>query len=293
MKTLEYLADPTLRSIYLPGMLAGALAVFACGLLSPLVVVKRLGFIGQGISHSAFGGIGVASLLAAWGWIDSGGRAEFAVVVAFCAIAAWGMGALSRPTGGRRVDSEDTTIGLFLVGSMALGAILVQVARESAQAAGHPGDVRSWESILFGSVGVTSDAELRLAASVALLVALAGFLFRRPLLFWAADEDAAAGFGVPTRATRAGLMLTLALVVVTTMKVAGVVLATALLVLPGATALRLSSRLWAVAGLSVAIGLLGVGGGFVLAFEQGWQPGPCIVAAMVAIYGLALGVSKR
>lgn len=293
MKTLEYLSDPVLRGIYLPGIGVGALAALACGIVSPVVVVKRLGFVGQGISHSAFGGIGVASLLAAWGLIETGGRAEFAVVVAFCAAAAWGMGVLGGAAAGRRSGSEDTAIGVFLVASMALGAILVQVAREQALASGRAGDVRSWESILFGSVSVTGMEEVRLCAGVAGLVALSAWAFRRPGLFWAADEEAARAFGVPTRAVRAGLMLALALVVVTTMKVAGVVLSTALLVLPGATALRVSDRLTTVWGMSVAVGLAGIGAGFVVSFETGWQPGPSIVGALVAMYATALVIGKR
>ena len=63
MKTFEYLSDPLMSSLFWPGVLAGiAIAILSAG-LSVFVVVKRLSFIGQGISHAAFGGVGLAAIL--------------------------------------------------------------------------------------------------------------------------------------------------------------------------------------------------------------------------------------
>jgi len=112
---------------------------------------------------------------------------------------------------------------------------------------------------------------------------------RRPLLFWATDEQTARAFGVPVGLVRGGLMVVLGLVVVTSMKVAGVVLASALLVLPGATALRLSSRLWSVVGWSLVVGAAGVLAGFVVAFEADWPVGPSIVLVQVVLFAGACG----
>jgi zinc transport system permease protein len=81
------------------------------------------------------------------------------------------------------------------------------------------------------------------------------------------------------------LLVLLALAIVVTMRLAGVVLATALLVLPGATALRCSARLWPVVGLAVAAGLAGAVGGIVASFELDWPPGPSIVLVQVGLFG--------
>ncbi len=287
MQIARFLSDPMMREIYLPGTLAGLCTVLMCGLLSPLVVVKRLGFIGQGISHSAFGGVGVAAMLAAMGLLTTGGVGEFAVIAIFCIAAALGMGLLAD----RKRTPEDTTIGLFLVGSMAAGALLVAMARGQAARFGNRPDTRSWESILFGSVMGAGRAEVVLAASVLAIVLIAMFIMRRPLLFWAFDEDAARAFGVRARGMRIVLMILLALVVVTAMKTAGVVLASALLVLPGATALRLSQRLIPVTLISIACGLIGLLGGLTLSVEQNQQPGPCVVLVMAAIFTVAMAWS--
>ena len=62
MKTIEYLFGPN-SSLFWPGVIAGLAMAMMCSVLSVLVVLKRLAFIGQGISHAAFGGIGLAAVL--------------------------------------------------------------------------------------------------------------------------------------------------------------------------------------------------------------------------------------
>jgi ABC-type Mn2+/Zn2+ transport system permease subunit len=288
IRLIDHLRDPAMRAIYLPGLIAGLSTVVVCALLSPLVVVRRLGFVGQGISHCAFGGVGVAAVLAAYGLLGRGSVMEFAVVSVFCISAALGMGMIAD----RRQTPEDSTIGMFLVGSMAVGALLVTMARDHAAAAGRMPDTRSWESILFGSVMVAGDVEMVLSIGVMVVVTAAVWLLRRALLFWAFDEDSARAFGVPAGAMRAALMILLALVVVTAMRTAGVVLASALLVLPGATALRLSDRLGTVVGISIACGVIGLLVGMAMSIQLDWQPGPSIVLVMVAMFVAALAWSR-
>lgn len=287
MRTIEYLTNPDfalLLEIYLMALLGGAAVVLMCGVLSVLVVVKKLGFVGQGISHSAFGGIGLATLLGAYGLAPAGGVVEFSVIVGFCVAAAIGIAAVSD----RRAIPADTAIGVFLVASMAAGAVMVQVGREAAQARGRAPDVRTWESILFGSITSASREEIVLAWLAAGLVLGAAWWTRRATLFWAFDEESARAFGVRTTLVRNSLMVLLALAVVTAMKLAGVVLATALLVLPGAAALKLSDRLWPAVLISCGVGLAGLAGGLVLSIEANWPPGPSVVLVMTAVFAAAL-----
>lgn len=274
-----------MREIYATALLAGLAIVVLCGVLSVLVVVKRLGFVGQGVSHSAFGGIGMAAMLAALGAIRPAGAAEFAVIVGFCVLAALGIASVSD----RRTTPVDSAIGMFLVGSMALGAVLVQVSQPIARALGNPAMTRSWESILFGSILAAGKADAALAWAVAIALLACVWWVRRPMLFWSFDEESAAAFGVPAGRMRPALMVVLAVSVVTAMKLAGVILATALLVLPGAIALRLSDRLWRVVGLSVAVGVVGLLAGFAASIELDWQAGPSMVLVMTAMFFAAAG----
>jgi len=271
VRTLDYLTD----TMYLPGV-ATALAVAIMGaVLSPLVVLKRMSFVGQGISHAAFGGVGVAAILGlARLGVDSG-AAEFLVVAAFCVAAALLVAALIQ----RGAGEADTAIGIVLVGSMALGAILVQLAYARFRTG-----IRPWESILFGSVMNVGPSDAAAASLVTLAVIAALWWVRRPMLFWAFDEPVAPAFGVPAGALRTTLVVLLALAIVTATKLAGVVLATAVLVLPGAIALRLTDRLGACLGLSVAAALAGLLGGLVLSFEANLPPGPSIVVVFVGLY---------
>lgn len=277
---------------------AGLSVVLMCGVLSPLVVVKRLGFVGQGVSHSAFGGIGVAAMLAVFlpAGLGAGSASliQLGVVVAFCIAAALGMAAVSHRRGSGGV-TEDTAIGLFLVASMALGAVLVQGAMGLAASRGRAGTVQSWESILFGSILTADSTDAAAGWVVCAMVVGAAWWVRRPMMLWAFDEDSASAFGVSGRAMKTLLMVLLALAVVVAMRLAGVVLATALLVLPGATALKISDRLAMVTGVSVGCGVVGLLGGLTLSHFTDWQPGPCVVLVMTGIFAGAMvwGIRPR
>jgi zinc transport system permease protein len=282
VNTIEYLSDPALRQIYLPGILTGLGIAVMCAMLSPLVVLKRLSFVGQGISHAAFGGIGVAALAAVWFGAAAPAlnlpQVQFALVLAFCLLSALLIGFLT-DRGSRQAD---TAIGIVLVGSMALGAILIQLAMERGLRQN-----RGWESILFGDVFSVGPADARLAWIVAVSIVLILWALRRRMLFWAFDEAAAPAFGVPAAAMKYVLITLLAVAIVTAMKLAGVVLATALLVLPAAAALRLSDRFATVVAISAAAALVGVIAGLTLSFEANLPPGACIVAVLVGVFAAA------
>ena len=286
MRTIEFLRDPAVAHIYLYAALAALPVVLACGILSVVVVVKRLGFVGQGVSHSAFGGIGVAALLAAMGVLPTGTwepAAQMGVVLLFCIGAALGMAAVSD----RRTVPVDTAIGMFLVASMAIGAVLVQASRTIAERNGRTGMVQSWESILFGSITAAGPADIRLGLIIGAVVVGAAWWFRRPMMFWCFDEESAVAFGVPSRWMKTLLLVLLALAVVTAMKLAGVILATALLVLPGAAALKMTDRLRPALAWSCGFGCLSLIAGLVLSIETDWQAGPSVVLVLVALFAAA------
>lgn len=293
-ETRTWLADPALaemlRSIYITGL---AIAVL-CAPLSIFVVLKRLAFIGQGISHAAFGGWGVASILA--GTSAAGGalayvgnfaattHGQLAIVFALCLVASLVIAWLSDSRGGARSQSlePDTAIGVVLVASMALGAVLNRLARNP----------KPWESFLFGSIVESGPADALVAVGAMAVVLVVLFLARRPLLFWAFDEPAARAFGVRGRAMNALLMTLLALATVVSMRLVGVVPATALLVLPGATALQLARRWVPAMVLAIVLAIVGVVLGLLASFELDILPGASIVLAMTLLFALASLASK-
>jgi ABC-type Mn2+/Zn2+ transport system permease subunit len=281
MNTIDYLFSRDLAPMYWPGLLAGLAIALMAAPLSLLVVLKRLAFIGQGVSHAAFGGVGLSALIGASLGVNFanalGGVPQLAIVLGFCAVSGLVIAGLS----GRRA-SADTAIGVVLVASMALGAILMHQAHAMRSIS-----VPAWESVLFGAILAVDVTGLAVAALAALLVLGVLAWHRRGLMFWTVDEAAAPAFGLRVDRLRFIVMLLLTLAVVVSMKLAGVVLSTALLVLPGAAALLITNR-WRVAlALATMFSVLGVLIGLVLAFEIDWPPGPSIVLVLSVVYALA------
>ncbi|MGP1347284.1 MAG: metal ABC transporter permease [Phycisphaerales bacterium] len=275
---------PDAVALFWPSLIAGlAIAIFA-GLLSPLVVLRKMAFVGQGISHAAFGGAGIAAILGLTAPTLPHAAGTLIIVAAVCILC----GVLIASFANRSAASEDTLIGIFLVAFMALGSILLTLATHGTRL--NPGGpppvgVEAW---LFGSILDVTRADALLACIAAIAIAATLIAMRRSIAFWAFDEPGAQAFGINTPRVRLTTMVLLAIAVVAAMKLAGAVLATALLVLPGAIALRLSQRLAAVIALSLITATLGVAVGLALAFTAGNLPaGPCIVAVLVAAFMLA------
>jgi ABC-type Mn2+/Zn2+ transport system permease subunit len=276
--TYLYLSDPMLRSLFLPSVVTGLAIAALCSMLSVLVVLKRLAFIGQGVSHAAFGGVGLAAAMGLFAAAGAGGGAtvgllQFGVIFAFCLGAALLIGYLSE----KGETEADTAIGIVLVASMGLGAVLIHRARTGV----------AWETFLFGSITAVGWFDAIVGIAVAAAVTLTLWALRRPLIFWAFDPGVARAVGVNERAMTLVLMTLLALATVTAMKLAGVVLATAMLVLPGAIALRLSKRAGVVLTLSGLASLIGVVGGIIVSFEADWPTGPAIVCVLSALFVVA------
>lgn len=276
MKTYEYLF---VEGAYWPAVVTAVAVAIPAAVLSVVVVLKRLAFIGQGISHAAFGGVGIAAVLGLAGASAAGGLGMLGVVAAFCVAAALGIAWLSD----RGRVHTDTAIGIVLAVAMAVGFLL---HRQAGMMAAEAGRARppALESVLFGNVITVRWSDAYLAVVVGAVVLATLWWWRRPMLFWAFDESASEAFGVRAGAAKRVLLVVLALTVVLVMKLAGVVLATALLVLPGAIALRMSDRLRTVGVIAVIAGVVGVVGGLVVSFELDWQTGPSIVLALAGLY---------
>jgi len=283
LETWDYLFSPDM-DFARQALIAALCTATAAAALSPIVVLKRLAFVGQGVSHSAFGGIGIVAVL------GLGHMTGEAVVFAFCLGAALVIAAMS----GRKTR-EDTAIGIVLVATMALGSILLGLRYELNQPAyqwyqdliaGSPAPA-GWDSILFGSVAVAGPRGMWLSIGVMALVIGAVWALRRSLMCYVFDEVAATAAGISTTRMRASLMILLALVIAAGMKLVGVVLISALLVLPGAVSLRITRTLAGTMLITWLSAVIGVAGGMILAFEFDLQPGPCIVLVLIVQYAIA------
>lgn len=247
-------------------LLAGLVVGLGCAVLAFFVVLRRMAFVGVGISHAALGGVALGVLL---------GLNPVLSALVFSVAVAWLIGAI----GGRGQLSEETAIGIFFPTAMALGVALM---------AGTPDYRQSLLSYLFGNILLVQRGDLVLATvlvGITLLVILALF---KELLFISVDEETARAAGLPAVGLRYLLLTLLALTIVSAIKVVGIVLVSAFLVIPAATAQLVAPSMRAMLGLSVAFALASVVGGLWLAWVLDLPSGAAIVLTGAAFFSLAM-----
>jgi ABC-type Mn2+/Zn2+ transport system permease subunit len=259
---------------FMQRMLIGALLVsFTCSLLSVFVVLRRMAFIGQGISHAAFGGIAFGLWL--FPALATPDLRVYAITVAFCLAVAGLIGFSSRS---ERL-SEDSAIGIFFVAGMAAGVIFLSL-RET-----YTTDVFNY---LFGTILAVNEQDLWLIGGLAGLVFVLILLNLKELYAFCFDEVYADTLGISTTFLHYLLLFLLALTIVLSVKVAGVILVTAFLVIPGACAAQMTYRFKWMLLLSVLIGTFTAGGGLLLSNHLSQDVLELPPSAMIVVVQFAL-----
>lgn len=265
--------------LFAPGIAVALLVALLGGLISIVVVLKRLAFVGQGVSHAAFGGVGLAALLG----FNSFTGADPVLRTITIAVFSIASGLLVSHLAQRVHRRTDAAIGIVMTASMALGFIFYRIAAQRALAA-NEGPLPSIEGVLFGELLSISPAAAWTTAAATAAIAAALFWLRRPILLWSFDEPACEPAGVSAARTGIAVLVILAATVVLAVQVAGVVLATAVLVLPGATALRLTRSLVPAFVLSTAVALATIAAGIALSIRLDWPPGSTIALTQCAAW---------
>ncbi len=240
------------------------------GLLSAVIgvyiVLRGMSFIGAGVAHASFGGVALGFLLEVnplW------------AAVAFCLAVAWGIGLVTRRGG----IKEDTAVGIFFASTMAFGVLLIGLMK------GYNADLFSY---LFGSILAITRSDLRLVVGVGVLVLLTVALFYKEFLFITFDPETARVNGLPEPFLYYLLLALVALTVVISIKVVGIVLVSALLVTPAAAAYQLSRSFGKMMALSALFGVSSTVVGLLLSYYLDTASGATIVLTATAIFALAL-----
>jgi len=252
-------------------LLAGILTGVLCSVVSFFVVLKKISFAGVGISHSAFGGIALGYILGYPTVLSAG---------AFAVLVAWGIGAVSK----KGKIYEDTAIGIFFSVSMALGVMLISCTK------GYYTDLFSF---LFGNILAITRADLQILAAATVVVLLFIVLFFKEILFVCFDEEMARVSGVPANFIYFALLTILALTVVVSVKVVGVVLASALLVIPAATGYKLAKNYRLMLVISIASGVAAAVTGLWISYHFGLASGATIVLCAALIFLFSMIFSQR
>jgi ABC-type Mn2+/Zn2+ transport system permease subunit len=236
-------------------LVAGVLIACLCALFSVFVLLKRLSFIGVGISHSAFGGVALGFLL---------GMNPTITAVLFSGAIALLIGFINR----QGKLHEDTAIGIFFALTMALGIVFIGLSRR------YNVDLFGY---LFGNILAITRADLVLMLVLAPLVfALILSLFKE-LLFLSFDEQVAQVSGVAVSSVYYVFLLAMAITIIIAIKLIGIVLVSALLVLPAATARQLTDNYRGLVLYSVVIGVISTVAGLILSYQLNLASGATIV----------------
>lgn len=251
-------------------LVTGAFLGVTCAVLAFFVVLRRMAFVGVGLSHAALGGVALGVVL---------GVEPLLAAAVFTTVVAWIIGWL----GGRGELSEDTAIGVFFPTAMALGVILISLSPEYRQ------DLLGY---LFGNILSVRPSEVLPMAGLS-VVALGGLGFWfKELLYMGVDEEAARAAGIPVTRLRFLLLTLLAVTIVAAMRLVGIVLVSAFLVIPAATGQAVARSLRGMLALSVASALVAVGGGLWLSWMWDLPSGASIVMLSAALFFVAVGVGR-
>jgi manganese/iron transport system permease protein len=229
---MEFLLEPLTCAFFQRALLASLLVGALCGLVGVYIVLRRMSYIGHGLSHAVFGGAVVSFLLQVNFYLGAG---------------LWGVASalLINELARRRRLEADAAIGIVTTASFAI---------EVAAISRHRRFTRNFEAALFGNVLGITPADLWMIAGVTLAAALGIVLLYRTLLFSTFDEKMAEVFGVPTRGVNTLFALLLAAVLLVAMQVMGVTLIAASLIIPASAARLLTNRFARLLGLATALG---------------------------------------
>lgn len=251
---------------------AGLMVALTSALLGVFVVQRGLSFLGDGLAHAAFGGVALGLLL--------GVSQPLWVALPFTFVAALGIAWVREHT----ALSSDTAIGIFFAVSVALGVLFISLQRE------YQADAWQW---LFGSILGVGRQDVMIIAGV-MSLSLGVFIpFWGSLAYATFDPELAQTDGVRVGRLEYLLFALAAVIIVASVKVVGVILIAAYLVIPAASARLVSRSLFGMTLVSVAIGLVSTGLGLVLSYLLDVPSGSTIILTQASVFVVAALGSSR
>ena len=216
------------------GIVVATVAGALCGLLGVFVVLRGMSYIGHGLSHAVFGGAAASAVIGINFFIGAG---------------IWGIisGVLIARVARRRVLGADAAIGVVTTASFALGLALMNRYGQAS---------KSIEAVLFGSVLGVKVSDIIAVSLVAVFAMAVIVVWYRKMLFSTFDPDVAQVSGVNVSVVEIVLLSLLSLTILVTMRIIGVLLISALLVIPAAAARMTTNSFSRLLWISPLIGAI-------------------------------------
>src|SRR5438445_10498116 len=243
-------------------LLTGIVVAITCSMIGLFLVLKRYSLFGDALSHTAFGGIALGFFLNIYPiWT--------ATVV--CVATALGITKLRKST----KISGDAAIAVLFSAGLAMGVLLVSASH---------GFTIDLFSFLFGSILLTSmqDTLLILAISCGVIVTL--IAIRKPLIHFTFDEEQAKVHGIPIEKLNYLFVALAAVTVIATMRLVGILLISALIVLPNITSIMMGKGFKKTIMISISISVIAVVVGITTSYYLNLAPAGTIVMLMVAMF---------
>ena len=276
---MDKLAFSLQRPLVQRALIVGVLIALCASLLGVTLVLKRFSFIGDGLSHVAFGAMAIASVLNLTN--------DMPLMLAITVLSA----ILLLRTGQNAKIKGDAAVAMISVGALAIGYLLLNIFPSSGNLSG---DVCT---TLFGSTSITTlkESDVWICAAFSFLIIVIFVLFYNRIFSVTFDENFAKATGTNAGAYNLLIAVIVAVIIVLAMKLVGSLLISALLIFPALSAMRLFKSFLSVtlcsAILSVSCALLGI----LISIVAGTPVGSTIVAADILVFGAfsLIGTLKR
>ncbi len=249
-------------------LIVGVLIALCSSLLGVTLVLKRFSFIGDGLSHVAFGAMAIAGILHL-----TDDMLFVMPVTIFCAI-------LLLRTGQNTKIKGDAAIAMISVGALAIGYLLLNLFSTSSNLSG---DVCS---TLFGSTSILTltKAEVWLCAALSIAVVIIFILFYNKIFAVTFDEDFARAAGTQVEAYNLLIAVVIAVIIVLAMNLVGSLLISALIIFPAMSAMRVFRSFRSVTICSAALSVCCALTGILISIIAGTPVGSTIVAVDIAAF---------
>jgi manganese/iron transport system permease protein/iron/zinc/copper transport system permease protein len=260
------LVEPLQFEFFRHALIASTLVGALTGLVGVFVVLRRMSYIGHGMSHSVFGGA-VVGYVAGFNF--------------YLAAGIWGFlsALLINQTTRRRQIGADAAIGIVTTASFALGVALISRASSVT---------RNFDAALFGNLLGVSTSDIVVIATVLVATAAAVFFFYKQLLFVTFDPEVAPIYGVRTGVVDTVFSLLLAATVIASIRILGVTLIAASLVLPPVIARLITDRFAVMLVLSTALGAVLAFVGLFASYYLDIASGASIVLLSAGVFALTV-----
>ncbi|MDO4178086.1 MAG: metal ABC transporter permease [Phascolarctobacterium sp.] len=253
--------------------MAGLLMAITCPLIGSFLVLRRQSLIGDGLGHIAFAGVAGGALVG----FSSVLSAAIATIIGALAI---------EKVRTKLSDLADMVLAIFFYCGMGLAVIFTGLNKEGGF---------NLSSVLFGSLMTVSTQDLWIVAALALATIIFVIIFYRPLQYLTFDETSAKVNGLPVAGLSLLLAILTALTIALSMRIVGLLLVSAMMVIPVACALQTSRSFATTILQSIFYGIVSVVFGLSISYYANLAPGGTIVltSTILFVLSLILGKSKR